>query len=551
MISNVNLLKGRECSLRFPGSWLMLLFWIALPVLLEAADPSWRVFYENGEWAVNASGWLGEGTHSERTDAGLLVRDPSTERASGRMYMLEWGAVPKKGAAIEARVRVISSSGSLGLVAADGVHEESLNIYLDRLELAHAKVVVPFNSRGAAHTYRLEIEGEDVRLLVDGKLLYDGKGKFLSPAASNPPRNICGFGCGSSAETGEAVWKWVKFQSDLPVAKVEEVEEAVSRDGLTVALGETVKITPYGFKSLFRFRGGRLAVGGQRSNDNGATWSPGLGLATHFYEFGDGELICLGFRTRMVSDGLFETTLLSSTDGGKSVARLTARLNIPEGTGGTGDDGKRYGGPLVDHAIVACRDGSLLASVYGYFKTDTVLCPTFPPDWGVYKYRTFVIRSTDRGRTWEYWATVAYDPEIGLESFCEADLLALPDGDILCFMRTGGSSGQHAPLYLSVSRDDGRSWEPPRPIADRGVWPSACRMANGVLAVTYGRPDNWLAFSLDNGATWGGGTSVSTRVDRITTTALRKWRQAGCSSSMTRDIWGPTAIWLLRPSADS
>ena len=98
---------------------------------------------------------------------------------------------------------------------------------------------------------------------------------------------------------------------------------------------------------------------------------------------------------------------------------------------------------------------------------------------------------------------MAYDPKIGLESFCEADLLTLPNGDILCFMRTGGSRGKYTPLYLSVSRDDGKSWEPPRPIADRGVWPSACRMENGVLVVTYGRPDNWLAFSLDNGETWG------------------------------------------------
>ena len=31
-------------------------------------------------------------------------------------------------------------------------------------------------------------------------------------------------------------------------------------------------------------------------------------------------------------------------------------------------------------------------------------------------------------------------------------------------------------------------------------------MANGVLVVTYGRPDNWLAFSLDDGKTWGGHT---------------------------------------------
>jgi len=504
-ISIVNIFNGRQCSLRFSGRWLMLLFCIALPALLVAADQSWHIFYENGKWASGAyADWLGEGTHSERTDEGLLVSDLSEKLGSGRLYILKWGAVPNNFAAIEARVRVISSSGGVCLLAADGVHEESLNIYLDRLELVHAKVVIPFDSRGVAHTYRLAIKGIDVMLLVDGKHLYDGKGKFLSPAVLNPPRNTCGFGSGSSVATGEAVWKWVKYQSDQPV---EKVEPAVDVEGLTVALGETVKIIPNGtYKSLFRFRDGRLAVGGQHSDDKGATWSPGPGLGTHFYEFEDGELICLGFRTKMVSDGVFEATLLRSTDGGKTMARLTARLNIPEGTGGTGDDGKYYGGPLVDHAIVQCRDGSLLAAMYGYFKTDKVLCPTFPPEWCVYKYRTFVIRSTDRGRTWDYLTTVAYDPKIGLESFCEADLLTLPDGDILCFMRTGGSKGQYTPLYLSVSRDDGKSWETPRPIADRGVWPSACRMANGVLVVTYGRPDNWLAFSLDNGETWVGHT---------------------------------------------
>ena len=85
-----------------------------------------------------------------------------------------------------------------------------------------------------------------------------------------------------------------------------------------------------------------------------------------------------------------------------------------------------------------------------------------------------------------------------------ADLLVLPDGEILCFRRTGGSGGKYTPLYLSRSADDGRTWSTPQPIADRGVWPNACRMHNGVLVCTYGRPGNWLAFSLDDGRTWTG-----------------------------------------------
>ncbi|MBT7303733.1 MAG: exo-alpha-sialidase [Victivallales bacterium] len=484
----------------------MLLFGVVLPAWLGAADQPWRVFHENGKWATATTGWIGKGTHSERTDAGLLVRDSSTEKGSGRMYLLNWGAVPKHGAAIEARLRVIACSEAWGvsMLVADGVHEECLTIYPDHLQLVNARVEVPFEAGDGFHTYRLAIKGEDVMLLVDGKLLHDGTGKFLRRAVSDPPRNQCGFGSGASTATGEAVWQWVKYQSDQ---QAEKAEPPATVDGLTVAFGKTVELVPGAiYQSLFRFRDGRLAVAGQHSDDQGATWHPGPTLSTGFHESEDGTLINLGFRTKMLSPGVFETPLVQSTDGGKTVSRLTARLNIPEGTGGMGDDGKRYGGPLVDHAIVRCRDGSLLATMYGYFKTDTVLCPTFPPEWGLYKYRTFVIRSTDGGRIWDYWATVAYDPKVGLESFCEADLLTLPNGDILCFMRTGGSGGKHTPLHLSVSRDDGKTWEKSRPIADRGVWPSACRMASGVLVVTYGRPDNWLAFSLDDGKTWGGHT---------------------------------------------
>ena len=68
----------------------------------------------------------------------------------------------------------------------------------------------------------------------------------------------------------------------------------------------------------------------------------------------------------------------------------------------------------------------------------------------------------------------------------------------------GRYDGRYSPLYLSRSADDGRTWSVADPIADRGVWPNACRLDNGVLAVIYGRPGDWLAFSLDDGHTWIG-----------------------------------------------
>ena len=467
----------------------------------------WQPFYEDGRWDGQAHAWIGDATHSRRTPEGLLVADPSTEKGSGRFYLLDWQADTAKGAALEARVKVVSCSEPWGvtMMVSDGTHEEGLTLFPDRLLLVNAKETVPFDAASAFHTYRLEIQREDVRLYVDAKLTVNAAGQFAAPAQATPPRNQCGFGCGASVATGEAMWQWVRYRSDLPAP---EAVKMPTVPGLKVTLGETVEIIPGAtYTSLFKFRDGRLAVGDRHSADGGHTWTAGPGPGTGAFEFADGEVVSPGFNTKRIADGAFTVPLSRSTDGGKTFQGEEARLNIPEGTGGTGDDGKQYEGPPVDHAIVQLRDGSLLMAMYGYFKTDTVLCPAFPPEWKLYKYRTWVMRSTDRGKTWDYWATVAYDPTVGAESFCEADLLTLPNGDILSFMRTGGSPPKYVtPLYLNVSQDDGKTWSKPAPIADRGVWPNACRMHDGTLVVTYGRPDNWLAFSRDDGKTWIGHT---------------------------------------------
>ena len=482
---------------------LMVLGLAAMAACGALAD-DWRVFYGPQGFAAGTAAWLGDKTHSERTADGLLVADPSTEKGSGRTYWFDWRADPGRGAALEARAKVKSCSAPYGvhLGVADGVHEEALTLYPDRVELENAKLKTPLNTTDRFHTYRLEIRGDDLSVFVDGQKTLEARGKFTGPAYEK--RNRCSFGGGSSAATGEAVWQEVRYRTGVEEARPVTVPQV---RGLKVAVGDEQTIVPGAtYVSLFRFADGTLMVGDRRSKDGGRTWEQvksGLGVGA--FEFPDGEVISPGFNTKKLADGVFEVGMARSTDHGELFRVEPARLNIPEGTGGTGDDGKYYEGPPVDHSIVQLRDGSLLMAMYGYFKTDTVPCPTFPPEWKVYKYRTWVMRSTDRGRTWDLRATVAYDPSIGTESFCEADLLPLPGGELLAFMRTGGSGGIMTPLYLSRSRDDGQTWSKPEPIADRGVWPNACRMGgSGVIACTYGRPDNWLCFSLDGGKTWVG-----------------------------------------------
>lgn len=487
-------------KLLFAGVFLLL---AALPGASADSTDGWRVFYENGFRPVEVNTWQSSRTRSEKTEEGLRIVDATTEKDSGRLYSMPW-KVPAQGAEAQARVRCIACSAPWGvsLSVADGVHEEGVTLYPDRVELSNARVSVPFVTTDRFHTYRIRFGGTDIQVWADGQLLIDGKGKFTAPAYG--ARSQLSFGAGSSAATGEAIWQSVRYRG----AKVTERSgfTAPKALGLAIQVGKTISILPnQTYTSLFKLADGSLVVGNRRSHDGGKHWTEGAAIHTGAYQFPDGEVVQLGFTTRGdARPGYFRSTLARFKNAAAVPVQEEALFRIPEATGGTGDNGEHFEGPCADHAIVPIHDGSLLAALYGYFKSDTVLCPTFPAEWKLYKYRTFVARSTDRGKTWQYLSTVAYDPSVGLESFCEPDLLRLPNGEILCFMRTGGSGGKYTPLYLSRSRDDGKHWSKPKPIADRGVWPNACRMHSGILACTYGRPGNWLCFSTDGGVKWQG-----------------------------------------------
>ncbi len=483
---------------------LLAFFWAGSASGLHGGSGGdWIPFYDAHGFAFpdRVSAWVSPKTHSERLREGLRISDPSTARGSGRFYSMNWQADPRQGGRVEVRLRTLACSAIWGvsLLVADGVHEQGITFFPDHIECSGSGLTARFRCAGDFHTYEMRFRGTDFAVFADGTLVIDGKGRFTTPVHGG--RNRIGFGSGASGAKGDAIWEYVRFQGP----RFPPAPPARPRiPGLDIRRGVT-RVILHGQKyvSLFRFADGEIAVGHRRSSDGGKTWHAAPAFSTGAYQFPDGEIIQLGFKTfRTDSPGVFRTALLRSKDGGRTVRHETARLVIPEATGGTDDTGKPSEGPACDHAIVGLSDGSVLAGMYGYFKSDRVPCPTFPKQWKFYKYRTFVVRSTDRGRTWHYRATVAYDPKIGLESFCEPDLLRLPNGRILCFMRTGGSGGKHTPLYMNHSDDDGRTWSRPRPIADRGVWPNACRMRSGVLALTYGRPGNWLSFSLDSGRSW-------------------------------------------------
>ncbi len=157
--------------------------------------------------------------------------------------------------------------------------------------------------------------------------------------------------------------------------------------------------------------------------------------------------------------------------------------------------------------ILQLANGDLLAVMCGVFKGDI-------------NRRVVLSRSSDRGHTWRYYATVAYEPNdpnpelpgqyIGV---CEPAIALLPNGQMICVMRTqlAHFPNEYRPLYVNWSDDLGKTWTTPEPTSPHlmNIAPTLAVLDNGVVACQYGRPGFHVAFSTDGGHTWRDRVSFS------------------------------------------
>jgi hypothetical protein len=314
--------------------------------------------------------------------------------------------------------------------------------------------------------------------------------------------------------------------------------------GLEVIAGDSVLLPTIDSPLAFQFQDGRIVVGKAErsvlSVDGGRTWKkcpPGPGDKVAI-DLGGGEILSIGRKSERRLDGRFTLRQQRSRDGWQTSAREEGLVSMPEAGSTVVGDGEVIDGFLFHHGILQLPDGKLIGTMYGNNRGDTALCDGYPPELGQRKYRTVVVFSDDRGRSWGNPVLVAYDrmlgrgipdghpleklglanertmptavvPAITQEGFREAGLTIAPNGDLLCVMRSGGRNGGSAvlfptPLYCSRSSDGGRTWTPPAQIADRGVCPNLVTLRNGIIVCTYSRPGNWLIFSDDNGKNWKG-----------------------------------------------
>jgi len=181
-------------------------------------------------------------------------------------------------------------------------------------------------------------------------------------------------------------------------------------------------------------------------------------------------------------------------------------VDIPDLAVGYGDSGTAdsWGAGASGSGAVELDNGDILLPMYGQFKQDNSKLEYFT-NYDFFQYRTWVIVSHDGGKNFEYLSTVAdcqtYPFTPDGEGFCEAELLDLGGGHVLCAMRTQGHE-VYCPLYASHSYDYGKTWSTPEEIAPFGVLPRLYRMESGLILCVSGKWDNFFCISEDDGHTW-------------------------------------------------
>ena len=311
---------------------------------------------------------------------------------------------------------------------------------------------------------------------------------------------------------------------------------------------------PVRFKNGTILLNGGSKLGSQmiRSEDNGFSWRPQQTQVSHLntVELDDGTLLVIDFAPKPVDGkpGEYTTKRWTSKDQGRTLTESPkpAVLKLPPKL----FDPKRvywFHGNLVQLA-----DKSVATVMQGESMVD-----------GKQQWRTFLVRSTDGGETWNYVSMIADERGIapirakleqsGFVAYgsVEPTLADLGDGQLICITRTANDESKipetqysppsetyhdlnntisgdgihksmttlpadkyytlgppNAPLILMRSGDNGKTWSAPAVMKQpRGCFPRTAVSSDGILALTYGglgtpRWGNCVTFSLDRGRTW-------------------------------------------------
>lgn len=219
-------------------------------------------------------------------------------------------------------------------------------------------------------------------------------------------------------------------------------------------------------------RGGRICM--VRSADEGRTWtipqviydSPIDDRDPHIAQLSDGTLVCSFFTYRSAND--FDTKLIFSRDNGQTWSK---------------------------HAVTVAKGYATSTPVREISPSRCVL--------GIYTEKSgtafaAVTISNDGGLHWQRPIPISQDCPT-LPDGTETDIIRLRDGSLLAVIRSDKTN-----MHYCLSRDDGRTWTPPRDIGFQGHAPHLSRLSTGEILLTHRLPYTALHVTRDEGETWSG-----------------------------------------------
>ncbi|MEO7597551.1 MAG: sialidase family protein [Opitutus sp.] len=329
--------------------------------------------------------------------------------------------------------------------------------------------------------------------------------------------------------------------------------DPLNAPALAIELGPEQLVAPgAGWPYLFQTKEGNTVVLGHarwlpkqpdpivfttRSFDGRKSWEPwqpgqqqGPGPITEgsAVQLKDGRILVLNVYAYHRSNHVFQGKRWISDDGWKTLGEAQPiEVSVPgiQIEGVVDDRGEPVSRLYLRRSVLQLAGGDLLATAYGRFVEDNIPVEYRPE---MKQNRSYLLRSSDEGKTWRYVSTIAGPPQ-GQEGPGEPVLLQLKHGPhagrLICQMRIGR---EHA-MVQAESDDEGQTWTNSHALTWTysrfgrsreliGVDPDLTEMSDGTLVVSYGHKvdymdnGNFLAFSLDHGATWTQETRLNSSI---------------------------------------
>ncbi|MGC9319103.1 MAG: sialidase family protein [Armatimonadota bacterium] len=480
---------------------LLCLLLLALSVgSAGAADQvTWLLEYQGDELpSPDVWSYQGQGGSVRIEDGALRIVDEADEGVCNYRATFEQPA--DTDIVVEARVKVndvsgvqsmgrlrpIYSGGPVAVRVGDGSREEGLVLvpgrltsFLDRMHM--------MDTTGDFHTYRLEINGRDMSIFVDGERVIEGRDAFWQPSEAAEP--FVTFGSTCEPYFGDSSWEFIRLGVRPHVEREVETQLRITMsEPWEIPQGDLPRMTrPY----LYNVGGGRLMLsvaqgpdaifepyGVLTSTDEGRTWTPIEGLQDKtlapqpMIRMADGSIFGASRWTVRYTTpslhrlGTYVGVSYRFDPDAQSFEMYESRIHTPEEILAEGNTTM-----VFDRDIFRLEDDTLLAVTYN-------------------SYAGYLLRSTDRGRTWEYVSTIGERHEPGVEFLSDTEMTAV--------LRQGTMH----PLEQVWSEDAGQTWSEQTVLEFGSVDPDVVLMSNGVLACSYGRPGSCIAFSTDRGRTW-------------------------------------------------